>query len=176
MGATSETLQGYDCNVGFLAPPSLCRLRTCHSGSLREGVSGVGGVSIFSPLFPNSSLPFPCSFTVDYLCRSDPLAPVAPRSFYFGWCDLWVVEPSHLVGTPWMGMSRVLDKQLTGSPPTRNRRSAYVFGRGPKRCRSGQWCHAGGGESGPPAVTAMSADHSETLEQPRPPQTRPRTL
>ena len=33
--------RGHNFEVGFLAPPSLCRLRLCHPRYLREGVGGV---------------------------------------------------------------------------------------------------------------------------------------
>ena len=61
-----------------------------------------------------------------------------------------------------MDITRVLDKPLTGRPPTQNWRSGDVFGRGPKRCRSqlgGEWAK----------TRRLAFDHTDGPEPNHPP-------
>ena len=54
-----------------------------------------------------------------FLDLSDSSGQVASRSLYFGWCENWAAVSYHLGGRPWSDITRVLDKQLTGRPPTK---------------------------------------------------------
>ena len=107
--------RGHNFGIGFLAPPSLRRLRLCHPRSLRAGVGGgaCGHALCFSP-------PFSLSLSrLIFLSRSDSSGQVGPSSLYFGWCEKWAAVPYHLPGRPWSDLTRVPDKPLTGRPPTK---------------------------------------------------------
>ena len=68
---------------------------------------------VFPPPFPPSLL------RLIFLGLSDASGQVAPRSLYFGWCEKWAAVPYHPPGRPWSDLTRVVDKPLTGRPPTK---------------------------------------------------------
>ena len=77
----------------------------------------------WSGLWPGTlffSLPFPLPISrLIFLSLSGSSGPVGPRSLYFGWCEKWASELYQVGGRPWSDLTRVVDKPLAGSPPTK---------------------------------------------------------
>ena len=112
-------VRGHNFEAGFLAPPSLLRLRSCHPPYLRRGMSGVGGVSTFAFSFLKISLPSPFPLAIDYLCLSDAPGQVAPAHWILDGARNGRCCPLTWLRMACLDMNRIPDKQVTGRPPAK---------------------------------------------------------